>query len=282
MADHDLSAYETQALHDIEKFKNPEQGRWKKAMAAFTAPVDSLTEAAFDTKVGAQVTRAINGVVDVVNDGASWTVRTEAILEDYRNAGYVGVRDLDAIRELDLASVDRTVGNLAAKYKALGAAAGGIAGVGGAAGLAMDIPALIGLALRACNEYAAYHGFDPTIPAEQAFIMHLMAAASATSPTARAKAVSELTQLAVEIGERESWDDLDDLFTVDVIRRIAEMLGVRIAKGKVAQMVPVFGTVVGAGYNAWYLGQVTDCAAAMYRERFLIELHGPDIATAVH
>ncbi len=281
MTENKLGAYENRALSAIASFKNPESSRFAKVVEAVQAPVESVTEAAFDTKAGEAVTKAIAGVMEKINDGASWSVRPDAIFDDFRNEGFAGITSFDSVHTLDLASVDKVVGNLGAKYTALGAASGGVAGFGGIAGLAADIPALIGLALRACNEYAAYYGFDPAVPVEQAFIMHLMAAASSTGRIARRNAVRELTELSVRIGARDSWDELDDALSSAMIRRIAEMLGVRIAKGKLAQTVPLLGTFVGAGYNAWYLGQVTQAANLMYQERFLIERFGVHVVIPV-
>ena len=48
----------------------------------------------------------------------------------------------------------------------------------------------------------------------------------------------------------------------------------RLTKGKLAQLIPIAGAVVGAGFNAWYLNEVTHTAYMLYRERFLKERYG--------
>lgn len=147
----------------------------------------------------------------------------------------------------------------------------------GAAGIAVDIPALIALALRACNEYAAYYGFDPSIQAERAFVMKVLLAASSPSQVAKQAAMAELTRLAVMIQKHKPWRDLNKLVSVRLMKKLSEELGINLTHKKLAQVVPV----VGAGYNAYYLGKVTEAAHMFYRERFLIEKYGSGIVIDV-
>jgi len=276
----DLTNYEQLALHAIDKFKNPERTWLGNAWNTVTKPVGALADVAFDNSVGAAVTKAIQGVMELLNDGASWTVRTDAILGEFRKDGH-SVATLQDIHALPLENVDKTVGLLAAKYKSTAFAEGAAAGALGIIGIAVDIPLLVGMALRAVNEYASYYGFDVSVQGERMFAMSILSAASAPNQAAKQVALAELTRLSVMIAKRKTWEELQRLVSVQVIKKIAQALGIRLTKGKLAQLVPVLGAAVGAGYNAWYLSQVTETAYLLYRERFLIEKHGPDIAITV-
>lgn len=278
---HEMLPYDRKTLAAIDAFKNPKRGALGKLVDTINKPIETVAEAAFDTRVGEAVAKAIQGTVNLMNDGASWTVRQEAIFEEFRDDGHESVRSFSDIQALELEAIDKTVGYLAAKYKAVGAAEGAATGLAGAAGIAVDIPTLIGLALRACNEYAAYYGFDPSIQAERAFVMNLLSAASSPTQAAKQVAMAEVTKISIMIGKRKTWKELEKLLTVQLIKRIAEALGIRLTKGKLAQVVPILGSAVGAGYNAWYLGQVTEMASFMYRERFLIERYGAEVAVPV-
>ena len=46
-------------------------------------------------------------------------------------------------------------------------------------------------------------------------------------------------------------------------------------------MASALSGAVGGGFNAWYVGAVTETAYLMYRERFLIEKHGPEVAVPI-
>jgi hypothetical protein len=182
------------------------------------------------------------------------------------------------IHRLDLRDVDKTVGYLAAKYKMAALAEGAGTGTLGAAGIAFDIPALVSLALRAVNEYATYYGFDVSLQHEQAYAMVILSAASSPTVAAKQITMAELTKLSVLIAQRKTWAELERLIGVQVIKKIAQALGIRLTKAKLAQIVPLVGAAVGGGFNAWYLARVTETAYHLYRERFLIEKYGPDVA----
>ncbi len=275
-----LTIYEQEALREIDSFKNPKRSWLGDALDTVTKPVGRVADAAFNNPVGGAMTKAIQGVVELLNDGASWTVRPEAILREFRADGHL-VHDGASIQKLKLEQVDKTVGLLGTKYKAMAAAEGAAAGALGALGIAVDIPALVGMALRAVNEYATYYGFDVSIQGERAFAMNILSAASAPDNAAKQIALAELTRLSVMIARRKTWDELQRLLSVQVIKKIAQALGIRLTKAKLAQLVPAVGALVGGGYNAWYIGEVTTTAYLLYRERFLIAQHGPEIAVEI-
>jgi hypothetical protein len=62
-----------------------------------------------------------------------------------------------------------------------------------------------------------------------------------------------------------------------VIQRISQALTIRLTKAKLAQIIPVLGAGIGAGFNAYYTSNVCDAAFYLYRERFLAQKYGPEI-----
>ncbi len=268
------SPYECRALEEIDAFRNPSRSRAGKALSRLTAPAGKAMSWATGTAVGEAVTRAVQGILSLLNDGASWSVRTEAIHSEFRAQGHTHIRAPKDIHSLELEHVDRTVGYLAAKYKALAAAEG--AGVGALGGLAIlgDIPLLAGFALRAVNEFAAYYGFDTLLQSERMFALSVLTEASSPTVAAKQVTLAELSRASAMLGRSATWGELQRGASVNALKTTAEALGVRLTKGKLAQLLPVAGAVVGAGFNAWYLHEVTHTAYMLYRERFLVEKYG--------
>jgi hypothetical protein len=268
----ELSPYDRRALEEIGAFRNPAQSRAGRTLSWITAPAGKAVGFVTGNVMGGAVTRAIHGILSLLNEGASWSVRTEAIHSEFRAKGHTRVRKPADIHELNLEQVDRTVGYLAAKYKALAAAEG--AGVGALGGLAIlgDVPLLAGLALRAVNEFAAYYGFDTSLQSERMFALSVLTAASSPTVAAKQVTLAELSRASVMFGQRRE-------ASVSALKTSAEALGVRLTKGKLAQLLPVAGAVVGAGFNAWYLNEVTNTAYMLYRERFLMERYGSTVAS---
>ena len=222
------------------------------------------------------ITKALGGCVGVLADAAAWAVRPEAVYAQFRNAGHDVSQPADLLA-LDLQQVDRVVSWLDAKYKGLAFTEGATAGTLGAPGLIADIPALVALNLRAIAEYATYYGFDVGSQRERLFAMHVLGLASSPSDATKMPVMAQLARIAADAAKKKTWNALEEHVLVGAIKQIAQALGVRLTKAKLAQTVPIMGAAVGGGFNAYYTARVCDAAYHLYRERFLAEKYGPDV-----
>ncbi len=138
-------------------------------------PLDKAGDLLMKTPgVGWVIEKSVGGLVTVVNDGAQWSVRHEAI------------KTHDDLLALDLKQVDKTIGLLAVKYKGLALTEGAAFGALGLPGIPPDIVAVIGLNLRAIGEYATYCGFDVSLQQEKLFAMNLRGLASSPNDASKA------------------------------------------------------------------------------------------------
>jgi hypothetical protein len=273
----DLTAYEQRALREIESFKATKESRLGSVWRRIGAPLEQVSDAALGTTPGAAVVRAVQEVLDVINDGATWTVRTSAIYEEFRRRGLGPIEGPRDVRRLGLHEIDRLVTTLGAKYQALGVAEGAGSGLLGGVGIAADVALVVGLALRAVGEYATYYGFEVSPAHERAFVMSLLSASSCPATSERTAALAELTKLSVLLAGGEGSSALESQRSVQLTKKIAEAMTIRLVKAKLGQLVPGVGALVAGGYNAWLMRAVTQGAYHMYRERFLVEKHGEDV-----
>ena len=268
-----MNQYDERALIEIRKWKNPPKGWLAKKLKPVGEAVDKGLDYVMDNKVGQALTKAIQGAVSLLNDGAAWSVRTNTILKEFRKDGHESVNSLKDIHHLSLEQVDKTVGYLAAKYKGLAAAEGAAAGATGLPGLIADIPAQTLLMLRAVNEYAAYYGYDVGVEPERHYALNVLLAS--TSGGAAKKAVlAELRRIAVQVAKKAPWKKLEQSVVVKLIQEIAKALGIRLTKRKLGAVVPVVGAAIAGGMNARQLAETCTSASMLYRERFLADKHG--------
>ena len=271
-----MSDYEEHALMEIHAWKSPEMNWFEQTMKTIQWPLSKASDLIVSTPgLGPAITKAITGLVRVTNDAAQWTVRTDAIYEQFRKQGHdvAGPHD---IFSLDLEIVDDAIGRLDAKYRSVAFAEGAGTGAAGAPGLVVDIPTLLTLNLRAIGEYATYCGFDVTSQRERLFVMNVLSMASSPGQAEKVAALSQLVRIASDVAKRKAWKDLEKRAFVVLMQRLARTLGIRLTKAKLAQAIPVAGAVVGGGFNAYFTGQVCDGAYYLYRERFLSEKYGPE------
>lgn len=269
-----LSPYDREAALEIAELKDPEGGLLSRVADAVHRPLDKLADAAFDTKVGEAVDDALSKVIELLQAGSTWTIREEKILADFRDDGHP-VQAFDDIAELGLETVDDVVGNLGRKYRILAMVEGTAIGAVGAAGVAIDIPLILGIAIRGATEAAGYYGFFPFTDEEKGYVLDLVSTAASPTREMRRTSLAALDDAGRDLatGRRA---EAETVLAIQAVERLAESIVARMARGKVAQGVPLVGAFIGGGFNRWFVGQVMQLAEAMYRERFLIRRYGAD------
>ena len=274
----ELSAYERSAAISIHQWKNPQIGWFGKAMEIINWPLEKASNLITEIPgVDWVIEKSIGGIVSLLNDFAHWTVRPEAIYEEYRQSKFDYIKTRRDIFLLDLEEADRVNGWLGAKYKTLATTEGAAAGYVGLPGIPADIIALIALNQRAIGEYATYYGFDISCQQERLFALNILGLASSPNDAAKQVAMAQLVKIAQDVAKKKAWKDLEKYYFVKIVKIIANSLAIRLTKAKLAQIIPVTGAIVGGGFNAYYTDKVCDAAFYLYRERFLAEKYGADI-----
>ncbi len=270
MANKELSAYEKRAITEIHAWKNPKITWFEQAMRVIGWPLDKAGGVVVGAPgIGWVIEKSVAGIISVANEVAQWSVRPEAIYQEFRDGGHRGIRKSADILKLDVEEVDKTIGWLAAKYKSIALVEGAAAGLAGLPGIPPDIIALVALNLRAIGEYGTYYGFDVSSQHERLFAMNVLGLASSPSNAAKTVAMAQLVKIAREVAKKKAWKDLEKHAFVKVIQLVAKALGIRLTKAKLAQTIPLAGAAVGGGFNAYYTAKVCDAAYYLYRERFL-------------
>jgi hypothetical protein len=272
-----LSDYEKRALAQIHAWKNPEQTWFDAAMTYVNKPL-AIAGQAIDKIPGFTETcsKAMTGIVGLVNDASQWSVRPSAIFKDLSEVSQKVITRLDQIPLLDLQVIDRSIGWLDTKYEGIalveGAAAGGLAVINPMVALAAipaDLTALLAMNLRAIGEYGTYCGFDMSSQEERIFSLNILALASSTTDGGKQAALSHLVKIAQEVAKKKTWEQLEKSVFVQAVSSIAKALSINLTKAKLANVIPVAGAAINGGFNAYYTDKVCKAAFYLYRERLL-------------
>ena len=271
--------YDEVAIKEIHSWKNPEPSFIDNLMAHIRKPINSVTAMLPDApeSIANVLKKSIIGIVSACNDAAHYSTQPGLIYKEFRDNSHKSVYSHKDIQKLDLEHVDRVVGYLAAKYKGIALVEGAATGSAGIFGIPVDIAALITLNLRAISEYATYYGFDTRSQEERLFALNILSLASAPSDASKIVAMSQLIKIAETAAQKKAWKILEQHYFVQISQKIAESLGRKLTKAKLAQIAPVTGSFVGAGFNAYYTSKVCDAAYYLYRERFLAKKYGSKI-----
>ena len=242
--------YVEQVLVEQDEFRGASPSILPRAVRSIAGPVGALTTNLIPADV---IEAAIRGADWV----ASNSIRKAALSHDFK--------DLEASDEA-AAEVRRW----ALGYAVTG---GGAAGVFGAAGLAVDIPATVTLALRTARLTGLCYGFGGASEAERVHILDVLQLAGANSREERDEALQRLAKGRSSF-DRKDWQKIVRLTgqttgTVAATQRVATTLGVNLSTRKMAQIAPVVGAAIGAGVNAAFQNEVAAAARFAFRARWL-------------
>jgi hypothetical protein len=262
-----LTDYERRVLEELHRWKHPPLTFRSRAADMIELGIDQI---ASRLPVGF-LDQMIRRALPALNRVASMTAVDELVLAAYRRKGHPHVRSLDDIAALSLEEVERVVGTKRFAELIKGAGEGGVAGFYGAAGAAVDVPALLTLALRSVNVFAYSYGFDPTTDEGRAYALSVIDASAALGTRAK-----QVTRASVGFGQRMAGKEI----TQRLLEHLPARLLVRLAAMSSSKAVPIAGAATGGAFNAWFLQSVAVHARMAYRQKFLERRHGPQVLEA--
>lgn len=274
------SDYERGVIAGLYAWRNPpKSGMLADAYDRFSAIVDSATDKLRAIPgVDWTLDTFVAGIIESLNDLAHDLVWSEDVYSDLQKRG-LDVQDAGHAHRVDISKIDKAVAGIRSRYAALGAAEGATTGFVGAAGIVPDILALTTLNLRATGLYATYYGFDVSRDDERLFALQVLSASAGSTDINKDFALKPISRASQGIAKRQAIESAGQYAITGSIKKIAEKLGIKLTKAKLAQMLPVAGAVVGGGLNVMYTNKVCHTAQQLYRERFLLAKYGPAVFT---
>ncbi|BFH13117.1 EcsC family protein [Paenibacillus melissococcoides] len=178
-------------------------------------------------------------------------------------AGQRAEPDLALAQSLPLAICDAAAAEVMEVNKKVAFAQGATTGFGGLFTLAVDIPAVLGLALKALQETAICYGFDPDDPRERVFIVKCMqfTTSDVVGKQAILKDVADYDNPEREragLSEMQGWRETMASFT--------DSFGWK----KLFQTIPILGMVFGSFSNRSLIHDMAETGQYLYRKRAIL------------
>lgn len=258
-----LRGEEIAAFSEIQAWANKPPTVLDKALAVVAKPLEAVYR-----QVPAPLMRAVSntleGTLRMLCDGAGFTVSESLVLGKLK-----GVKRLEEIREMDIRALDRHATWIIQSHAAGCAGVGGGAGVAGLPGLVVDIPGLYTVLFRMVLELGFLYGFDSHSPFERRQALQTLASGHDTGKVAKEGVLCEAARVQGMLAKGATWKELEQSVLVVAIQQLAEKLGIRLVKRKMAQALLVIGALVGAAGNYGLASDVGFAAYQSYRLRFL-------------
>jgi hypothetical protein len=248
-------AFLEEQLSAIEQWEKEQKDLWfwEKIGRLPFQWLDRLTPKFVHDKLG----QLLDEVGHYIQTGGQYLVNKEHILRLFSETEPYTIED---IRRLPLAKMDEVCDQLIAKRQTFAKYQGATTGFGGIFTLAIDIPALLGLALKTLQEIALAYGFDPHDKQERMFIVKCLQFA-----------------LSDIVGKKAI---LDELFTTNRQQTLSQLQGWRevvwtfrdqYGWKKLFQAIPIAGVLFGAWMNKTMISDIAEAGKMLYRKRRIIE-----------
>lgn len=261
-----LTNYERNQVEAIRDWKADEPSVVSKAFGVALSPVAWIVNKVIPVS-------AIQGALDLSSSAASWLTDTKDVLRD---AGVSSVADL---RKHDLEVSDCLADEVHNWAIGLATVEGGATGATGVFGMALDIPAIVVLALRTIHKVGVCYGFEVKTKQDREFVLGILAVSGANEMGEKLAALGTLRAVEVSV-MKQTWKHLGQVAATQKmgreagimgIKALARQLGINLTKRKALQSIPVIGAVVGASVNGWYIKEVGWAARRAFQERWLVE-----------
>lgn len=247
-------------LHVIQQWEKDQKKLWfweKLSRLPFKI-LDKLTPAFIQNKIGLLLSELGN----YIQTGGQYLINEQALVKKIRKLSpdysINTISDIGTIPLEDMITLGEKLQNNRVKMATV---QGASTGFGGLFTLAIDIPVILGLALKTLQEVAIIHGYDPNDKQERIFIVKCLQFTSSdiVGKEAILKELSTMhdTNQAADsmISQLKGWEE--------VFLTYKDQFGWK----KLFQMVPVAGIIFGAFANRAMIRDIAETGIMLYRKR---------------
>ena len=262
----DPTKYELMQIAAIRLWKEEEPSVVSNTVGKLLSPVSWLVNKIVPVA-------AIQGILDFSSATADWLTDTDDVIRD---AGVSSVADL---KTFNLEKSDDLANEVHNWAIGIASAEGAATGAVGVFGIAVDIPAVLVLALRTIHKIGICYGFEVKTKEDKDFVLSILSASSANEMSEKVAALGTLRMIQntvakttwKKIAEKAAADKFSKEAGIIAIKNLAQQLGINLTKRKTLQAIPAVGAIVGGSVNGWYLKEIGWAARRMYQERWLLE-----------
>ena len=250
-------------LQQIEAWEKDQKGLWfweKLGRLPFRF-LDKVTPRFLQEKLS----QIVAELGKYVQTGGQYLVSEKSVLLKVRQATGAPIEKPEDVAHLPIATMTVLTEDLVKSRIKFATVQGASTGFGGLFTLAIDIPAVLGTALKTLQEIAILHGYDPKDEKERIFIVKCLQFAS-SDIIGKEAILNEISLMHADnltsqemISQLKGWHEL--------FMTYRDQYGWK----KLFQMVPVAGMIFGAYANKSMIKDVAEVGTMLYRKRRIYE-----------
>ncbi|MBD8031867.1 MULTISPECIES: EcsC family protein [Solibacillus] len=250
-------------LQAIQQWEKDQSGLWfweKIGRIPFKI-LDKLTPKFIQEKISVLV----DELVSYVQTGGKYLVSEKTMMRHIQKHTLHSVSSIQDIGQMPIDDMVAISEKLQKNRANIATVQGASTGVGGIFTLAIDIPVILGIALKTLQEIALIHGYDPNEKTERIFIVKCLQFAS-SDIVGKEAILNELAQNYEQprssenmVSQLQGWQE--------VFYTYRDNFGMK----KLFQMIPVAGMIFGAFINKSMIEDISEAGMMLYRKRRVME-----------
>lgn len=252
-----------QLLQEIEDWEQDQKGLWfwEKISRLPFRLLDKVTPRFIQEKLG----QIIAELGKYVQTGGQYLVSEKATLTIVQKHVKTPIDSIEDIAHLPLITMQQATNDVVKNRVKFATMQGASTGFGGLFTLAIDIPAVLGTALKTLQEIAILHGYDPKDEQERIFIVKCLQFAS-SDIIGKEAILNEISMMhAGNVSSGEMISQLKGWHEVFLTYR--DSYGWK----KLFQMIPIAGIIFGAYANKSMIQDIAEVGTMLYRKRRIYE-----------
>ena len=252
-----------QYLVEIEKWEKNQKGLWfwdKISRLPFKL-LDRFTPKFIQEKLSQMIAE----LGKYVQTGGQYLVSEKAIISRAQRQTLAPLMTIEDIGQMPIDKMTELTEAIVKERTKFATLQGATTGIGGIFTLAIDVPAVLGTALKTLQEIAILHGYDPKNDEERVFIVKCLQFAS-SDIVGKEAILNDLSRIqnsadykAEMISQLKGWQE--------VFYTYRDQYGWK----KLFQMIPVLGILFGAYANKGMIEDVSEAGMMLYRKRRVYE-----------
>ena len=251
-------------LQVVEHWEKDQKGLWfwEKVSRLPFKLLDKMTPKFIQNKMGV----LLDEIGNYIQTGGKYLTQEKALLQKIQKTlpdrEIASINDVGNIPLNQMISLSEELKSNRTKFATV---QGASTGFGGIFTLAIDIPVILGTALKTLQEIAIIHGYDPNQKEERIFIVKCLQFASADI-VGKEAILNDLS--AVHDDGKQSREMISQLQGWrEVVYTYRDQFGWK----KLFQMVPIVGMIFGAYTNRAMIQDISDIGMMLYRKRRILE-----------
>lgn len=251
-------------LQDIHTWEKEQKGLWfweKLGRLPFKI-LDKMTPAFIQERIGLLVSE----LGSYVQSGGKYLISEQSMIKKIqKESSYPNIYAISDIGKIPLKDMISVSEKLQKERVKLATVQGASTGIGGLFTLAIDIPIILGMALKTLQEIAIIHGYNPNDKQERIFIVKCLQFAS--SDIVGKEAI--LKEISAKHENKNASEDMISQLKgwQEVFFTYRDNFGWK----KLFQMVPIAGMIFGAYANKGMIHDVAEAGNMLYRKRRIYE-----------